>query len=325
MAELDLTPARESDFEALVALRIEAMRDSLERVGRFDPARARERFRSGFIPEHTRWIVSQGERVGFVVVKPIDSGLLLDHLYLSAAAQGQGIGGAALKIVFAEADAKALPIRVGALKESDSNRFYLRHGFQLVEEAEWDNYYIREPAAPDGILAAYDPSWPETFAEFRAAYVSALGGLIVGVEHIGSTAIPGLTAKPILDIDLIVQNSVVFPEVVEALGKLGYGHKGNQGIEGREVFKPLDRAAPFTEPCRDWMQHHLYVCSQESDELRRHIRFRDTLCARSDLRSEYEQLKQNIAIRSNGDRKVYAQIKESECRDFVERVLQASI
>ena len=171
------------------------------------------------------------------------------------------------------------------------------------------------------ILVPYDPLWSETFAEFRAVYASALGELIAGVEHVGSTAVPGLMAKPILDIDLVLPSSAILPEVVEALGKLGYAHKGIQGIEGREVFKPLDRAAPFTEPRRDWMQHHLYACSSESDELRRHLRFRDVLRARDDFRSEYERLKRDIARRSNGDRKIYAQIKESECRDFVERVL----
>lgn len=136
------------DFEALVALRIEAMRESLERIGRFDAARARERFRTGFFPEYTRHIVVDGERVGFVVVKPQDAGLLLDHLYVRPGSQGRGIGAAVLARVFAEADARALPVRVGALRDSDSNRFYIRHGFQLVERGEFDNYYIRSPRVP---------------------------------------------------------------------------------------------------------------------------------------------------------------------------------
>jgi GNAT superfamily N-acetyltransferase len=138
-----LEAARESDFEALVSMRIEAMRESLERIGRFDPDRARERFRSGFSPEHTRHIVAAGERAGFVVVKPRDGELLLDHLYVRPGVQGQGVGAAVLARVFAEADALSLPVRVGALRESASNRFYARHGFQLVEQGEFDNYYVR--------------------------------------------------------------------------------------------------------------------------------------------------------------------------------------
>lgn len=136
-------PAAAADFEALLTLRIAAMRESLERIGRFDPQRARERFTAGFAPEHTRHILMNGERVGFVVVKPQQGALVLDHLYIAQGAQGQGIGAAVLLEVFAQADAAALPVRVGALRDSDSNRFYIRHGFELVERAEFDNYYVR--------------------------------------------------------------------------------------------------------------------------------------------------------------------------------------
>ncbi|EPM61813.1 GNAT family acetyltransferase [Pseudomonas syringae pv. actinidiae ICMP 19071] len=144
--DIILRTARPEDFEALVALRIEAMRESLERVGRFDPVRARERFRERFSAPDTRYIEVADNRVGFVVVKALADGLLLDHLYIKPDAQGQGVGSAVLRQVFAEADAAASTLRVGALKESDSNRFYLRHGFQLVESGEFDNYYVRPNA-----------------------------------------------------------------------------------------------------------------------------------------------------------------------------------
>lgn len=142
-ATVTLAAAARDDLDALVALRIDAMRESLERIGRFDPVRARERLRSGFSPEHTRHILSGGERVGFVVVKPKDGELLLDHLYVQPGSQGRGIGAAVMALVFAEADATGLSVRVGALRESASNRFYLRHGFQLVDRGEFDNHYVR--------------------------------------------------------------------------------------------------------------------------------------------------------------------------------------
>ncbi len=138
-----LTPAGEPDLDALVALRIEAMRESLERIGRFDAGRARERFRSGFSPAHTWHIVSGMETVGFVATKPLEEHLLLDHLYVRPAHQGHGIGAKVLQFVFAQAASLCLPVKVGALRESESNRFYLRHGFQLVEQGEFDNYYLR--------------------------------------------------------------------------------------------------------------------------------------------------------------------------------------
>lgn len=128
-------------------LRIAAMRASLERIGRFDPERARERFLSGYSVQHTRHVTLDGLKVGFIVVKLVDDGLLLDHLYICPERQSAGIGKWALRQVFAEADQHGQQIRVGALKESDSNRFYTRRGFTLVEVAEWDNYYVR-PARP---------------------------------------------------------------------------------------------------------------------------------------------------------------------------------
>lgn len=141
--DVTLTPAQQSDLDDLVAIRIEAMRESLERVGRFDPVRARERFVSGFEAGNTRYIEVAGERVGFVVVKQQGAELLLDHLYLKLFAQGSGVGAAVLSLIFQEADAVALPIKVGALKGSDSNRFYVRHGFQFLESGEFDHYYVR--------------------------------------------------------------------------------------------------------------------------------------------------------------------------------------
>ena len=144
---ISLAPTCDADLDSLVALRVEAMRHSLERIGRFDPVRAGERLRTSFSATCTRHILAAGERVGFVVVKPHEGGLLLDHLYVRPASQGLGVGTRVLRMVFDEADALGLSIHVGALKESDSNRFYLRHGFSQVSVGEWDIYYVRAAAA----------------------------------------------------------------------------------------------------------------------------------------------------------------------------------
>lgn len=171
------------------------------------------------------------------------------------------------------------------------------------------------------ILALHDPAWAAEFEALRDVYAGAFGKLIVRIEHVGSTAVPNLLAKPILDIDIVMPGYEVFPEIVAHLKGLGYTHAGDQGIRQREVFKPLDDSAPFTSPPRKWMSHHLYVCPADSLELRRHLIFRDALRAHDHLRQEYERRKLDIAERSGGDRKVYAQIKETACRDFVEGVL----
>jgi GNAT superfamily N-acetyltransferase len=147
MASITFCEATEADAQALASLRVEAMRESLERVGRFDPIRARERFLAGFSPRHTRHILHHGEKVGFFVVKPQAEGLLLDHLYVGPRHQGLGIGAAVLTHVFAEADEAGQPVHVGALRKSASNRFYERNGFVLVEQSEFDNHYVRQATA----------------------------------------------------------------------------------------------------------------------------------------------------------------------------------
>ena len=110
--ELDLTPAGDGRFRGAGRASDRGhARESLERVGRFDPARARVAVSERLLcPSAHAGSFRRASASGLSSFKPIDSGLLLDHLYLSPAAQGQGIGGAALKIVFAEADTKALPI-----------------------------------------------------------------------------------------------------------------------------------------------------------------------------------------------------------------------
>ncbi|WP_454675390.1 GNAT family N-acetyltransferase [Achromobacter pestifer] len=143
-------PVSEADFDALSAIRIDAMRDSLERLGRFDPDRARARLRNTFHPEHTRAIEHNGQRVGFYALRPDGAGLRLDHLYLVPAAQRLGLGGQVMRRILQDADSQGLPVSVGALRDSDSNRFYRRHGFVQTGESEWDIDYLRPAPGPGG-------------------------------------------------------------------------------------------------------------------------------------------------------------------------------
>jgi ribosomal protein S18 acetylase RimI-like enzyme len=141
------------DFEELVTLRIAAMRESLERVGRFDPQRARERLKNSFYPEHTEFILLDGGKIGFSTFRPQGDHFQLDHLYVHPSKQSLGIGSYVLRILLSRSDAQQLPVRLGALKESGSNRFYLRHGFVKQSEDAWDNYY-RRPATSDVAVSA---------------------------------------------------------------------------------------------------------------------------------------------------------------------------
>ena len=140
---LSLTSVVQGDFEAMLALRTVALRPSLERLGRFDHARSRERFGAGFVPQHMHHIVREDEgRIGFVTLKPKDDQvLLLDHLYLLLRDGQRGRGVGAWVMRWAKLRARGRAIDVTALRHSDANRFYLRHGFVQVGEETWDLHY----------------------------------------------------------------------------------------------------------------------------------------------------------------------------------------
>ena len=143
MPPVTLEPVADADFEAMLALRIEALRESLTRLGRFNPEVARARLRAQFQPEWMQHLVVGGERVGYFTVEPRAGELRLHHLYLTPAAQGQGIGAWVLNQV----KAQGLPISLAALRESRANDFYRRHGFQVVEAQDFDIEYRWEPSA----------------------------------------------------------------------------------------------------------------------------------------------------------------------------------
>jgi GrpB-like predicted nucleotidyltransferase (UPF0157 family) len=174
------------------------------------------------------------------------------------------------------------------------------------------------------ILHFHDPTWSQEFQRLEAAYQQSLGTLVCRVEHVGSTAIEGIAAKPILDIDLVISDIKDFQAAKEGLEKIGYLHNGDQGIPGREVFKRLDGSVPHSKRARRWMMHHLYVCVEGSRELDRHIRFRDYLNTHATAKAEYELIKREIEARSKGDRKIYSEIKENEgiCTAFVAIILK---
>lgn len=153
----ELQPAVAADFEALLALRLRAMRESLERLGRYDEARARERLAAGFEPGHTQHIVVNGRRVGFVVLKRLSHAFRLDHLYIEPGEQGRGIGHEVMRWVCRQADDELLPVELVALKQSDAVRFYLRHGFVQTGEGEWDLDFVRVPLSPS--LRAVHALW----------------------------------------------------------------------------------------------------------------------------------------------------------------------
>jgi ribosomal protein S18 acetylase RimI-like enzyme len=148
--DVTLMPAAPEDIDRLVPIRLAAMRESLERIGRWDPARAEGRFRAGWDHAHTRLILAGGELAGCVALKPRDGGavLELEHFYLMPEAQGRGLGSAVLRLLLAEADAAARPVRLSVLVGSDAARLYQRHGFRETHRDATDIYMSRRSRVP---------------------------------------------------------------------------------------------------------------------------------------------------------------------------------
>ncbi len=136
-------PASEVDFEPLLALRIEVMREHLERVFRYDPARARRVFREAFDGPGMRLILLGEERIGCVGFRIGTSVIKLDSFYLARRLHNGGLGTGILKVLLGEADGLGLPVRLEVLHGSPADRFYLRHGFVKVGEDDIEAEYER--------------------------------------------------------------------------------------------------------------------------------------------------------------------------------------
>ncbi len=168
------------------------------------------------------------------------------------------------------------------------------------------------------LIQPYQDSWVKDFQQLSQAISAGLAGLHVSIIHVGSTAIPTLAAKPIIDIDLVYAEDIEFKNIKLHLENLGYFHNGNQGISDREVFK---RSRTATHPVLDLISHHLYVCPDYSKELHKHLLFKAYLIEHADARLQYQQLKLELAAAAQQDRKRYAQLKEERAAFFFEDVL----
>lgn len=133
------------------------------------------------------------------------------------------------------------------------------------------------------IVEPYDEEWKNEFRKIKKELSTALHDEIISIEHVGSTSVKGLSAKPIIDIDIVIKDKSVFKKVRNTLEEIGYRHEGDLGITDREAFKYSGK--------EHLMKHHLYVCPQESAELKRHIAFRDYLRSHPEAVFEYSRIK----------------------------------
>ncbi|WP_051964676.1 GrpB family protein [Deinococcus misasensis] len=155
-------------------------------------------------------------------------------------------------------------------------------------------------------IVEYDPEWHNEYQHLAQQLHQVLQGLVLSIEHVGSTSVVGLAAKPVVDIDVILSSRLKLPEVIRRLTALGYVHVGNQQVPGREVFKQ-ERVK----------KHHLYVCSVDTPNLHNHLIFRDYLRAHPEEAQAYGALKKQLASVLGHDREAYSLGKT----EFVQRIL----
>ncbi|HEY2868149.1 MAG TPA: GrpB family protein [Gaiellales bacterium] len=176
---------------------------------------------------------------------------------------------------------------------------------ETVDEILARTSVTRSPIA----IADYDPGWPALFERLAEPVRAAVAGLGAHVEHVGSTAVPGLAAKPIIDIDVAVPAAADVPEAIERLRALGYVYQGDKGIRGREAFL-WPPGAPV---------HHLYVVVAGDRPHRDHVRLREHLREHPEAVKAYAALKRDLAARYGMDRVAYTEAKTA----FVVQTLRA--
>ena len=159
------------------------------------------------------------------------------------------------------------------------------------------------------IIEDHSPEWAMTFQKLKSIYLQHLGDLIRDIQHIGSTSVPGLAAKPVIDIDLIIEDRSFFESIKTILVKLSYEYVGDLGIKDREAFKRTSSRTPDDGSMRDWPTHNLYVCINGSIALRNHLALRDFLRANPQKAKEYGELKKRLIAENPFDIDLYIKNK----------------
>jgi GrpB-like predicted nucleotidyltransferase (UPF0157 family) len=153
------------------------------------------------------------------------------------------------------------------------------------------------------VVEPYNPEWPHMFRQLQTFLYRNLVGTYHAIEHVGSTAVPGMAAKPIIDVDVVAREGR-FEQIKSRLVAAGYEYEGEKGVPGREAFDLRDAGLRAALPA-----HHLYVLAADADELRRHRAFRDFLTAHPEWAEKLSTHKLELAARLGDDRQAYQDAK----------------
>jgi GrpB-like predicted nucleotidyltransferase (UPF0157 family) len=166
------------------------------------------------------------------------------------------------------------------------------------------------------IVEEYNPEWPRWFTRLQTFLYRNLVGTYYAVEHVGSTSVPGLWAKPIIDVDVVLREGK-FENAKGRLVAAGYEYEGDKGVPGREAFRMKDEGLKAVLP-----PHHLYVLAADAEELRRHRAFRDFLRSHPDWVERLSAHKREVAARAGDDRQAYQDGKAAMVEQILALALQ---
>lgn len=277
-----------------------------------------ENFYKGIDYRISRVVMLDGVAIGYVKVELRTDCLYLGDIVLKPEFQGRGFGTQLMMEQIARSSSEGLPIKLRVLKGNRANEFYQRLGFEVIEELDVALMMQREVERVmeigliggvekrDIVICEYDQNWPSKFEQHKARVNKALGDSVLSIEHVGSTSVPGLAAKAIIDIDLVVADSSDENSYLPQLTQAGYQLR-------------------VREP--DWQEHrmfrtpeidvHIHVFSPGASELSRHLVFRNWLRENEDDRCAYESTKRELSSRSWDDMNAYADAKT----EIVESIL----
>jgi GrpB-like predicted nucleotidyltransferase (UPF0157 family) len=160
---------------------------------------------------------------------------------------------------------------------------------------------------------AYQPDWPDSFEQERGRLHPSIGRLVLDIQHIGSTSVPGLAAKPIIDIAVAVASSEVIPECRQPLCSLGYTDRGDCGQDGGYLF--VKESAPEVRT------HHLHIVGIDDQQWRNYLLLRDLLRVDETLRASYAKLKERLQHQFANDPRGYTTAKH----DFICEALKYAV
>jgi GrpB-like predicted nucleotidyltransferase (UPF0157 family) len=163
---------------------------------------------------------------------------------------------------------------------------------------------------PVTLVEPYNPEWPGWFLQLNALLGRTLAGHLYAIEHVGSTSVPGMVAKPKIDIDIVMREGQL-EKIKSYLEALGYVYEGDLGIAERHCFdlrSELRQALPM---------HNLYAFEKDAEELRRHLLFRDYLRAHPEARRKLSEVKLAVAAEVDNDIHAYAKGKSPTVQEIL--------